>query len=224
MSFKNSFSSFRVVLLLLVIFILSSCGSAKREDIVYFQDASNFETLVDNNKTATKFKVDDLVSIYVSSLDPEASVPFNLMRGARESIPGMGGDDPVQCAAVDYEVADDGKCLGAERLDPDGVAVFKLAHVQLADGDGAVGTVGDTVDGQGTHPANSLAAVVVEVNGFTSILDDAFVDDVEHLQKRRLDRNIFGVVGLDASVILRAFLAPDFQLQVHGDSENFRYL
>lgn len=107
MSFKNSFSSFRVVLLLLVIFILSSCGSAKREDIVYFQDASNFETLVDNNKTATKFKVDDLVSIYVSSLDPEASVPFNLMRGARESIPGMGGGSG-RLEQVDYLVDQDG--------------------------------------------------------------------------------------------------------------------
>jgi len=106
MSFKNWYSSFTIVLLILVIFILSSCGSAKREDVVYFQDASNFETLVDNNKTATKFKVDDLVSIYVSSLDPEASVPFNLIRGAREISPGLGGSSRAE--QVDYLVDQDG--------------------------------------------------------------------------------------------------------------------
>lgn len=59
-----------------------SCSSSK--DVVYFQDASQFETLVDDNTFSTKFKVDDLVSIHISTLDPEASAPFNLFRGAEE--------------------------------------------------------------------------------------------------------------------------------------------
>lgn len=100
MSFKNCYSSFTNVILMLVIFILSSCASAKREDVVYFQDTGNFETLVDNNKSATKFKIDDLVSIHISSLDPEASVPFNLFRGQSE-----GGFRPEQ---VDYLIDQDG--------------------------------------------------------------------------------------------------------------------
>ncbi|KAB7530505.1 polysaccharide export protein [Flagellimonas olearia] len=62
--------------------ILASCTPSK--DVVYFQDASQFETLVDNNTFTTKFKVDDLLSIHVSTLDPEASAPFNLFRGAEE--------------------------------------------------------------------------------------------------------------------------------------------
>ncbi|WP_421804070.1 polysaccharide biosynthesis/export family protein [Flagellimonas sp.] len=64
--------------------LVFSCTSTK--DVVYFQDADQFETLVDDNTFTSKFKVDDLVSIHVSTLDPEASAPFNLFRGAEEGI------------------------------------------------------------------------------------------------------------------------------------------
>lgn len=60
-------------------FLFTSCGS--KRDIVYFQDTSSFETLVDKNSFVPKFKVDDVVSIFVSTLDAEASTPFNLFRG-----------------------------------------------------------------------------------------------------------------------------------------------
>lgn len=79
--------------------IIASCTPSK--DVVYFQDANQFETLVDNNTSNTKFKVDDLVSIYVSVLDPEASAPFNLFRGGQE-----GGMRPEQ---VDYLVDKNGE-------------------------------------------------------------------------------------------------------------------
>ena len=79
---------------LIVIFLISSC--ATRKEVVYLQDTGNYETLVDNNEFTNKFKVDDLISIYISSLDPEASAPFNLFRGATE-----GGFRPEQ---VDYLV------------------------------------------------------------------------------------------------------------------------
>ncbi len=67
----------------LSIFLLSSCGSKK--DVVYFQNTGNFETLVNKNSYTTKFKVDDVVSIYVSSFDTQASAPFNLYRGPEEN-------------------------------------------------------------------------------------------------------------------------------------------
>ncbi|WP_349351037.1 polysaccharide biosynthesis/export family protein [Flagellimonas sp. MMG031] len=79
--------------------LIFSCTSSK--DVVYFQDASQFETLVDDNTFTTKFKVDDLVSINVSTLDPEASAPFNLFRGAEE-----GGIRPEQ---VNYLVDKNGE-------------------------------------------------------------------------------------------------------------------
>lgn len=80
--------------------LILTVSCASRKDVVYFQDAGEFETLVDNNSPITKFKVDDLVSIHVSSLNPEASAPFNLVRGASE-----GGFRPEQ---VDYLVDQDG--------------------------------------------------------------------------------------------------------------------
>ncbi|WP_026348676.1 polysaccharide biosynthesis/export family protein [Eudoraea adriatica] len=87
------------LLLLSCLLLLSSCG-ASREEVVYFQDTGNFETIVDNNKSVTKFKTDDLVSIHISSLDPEASVPFNLIRGQSE-----GG---IVAEQVDYLIDQDG--------------------------------------------------------------------------------------------------------------------
>ena len=83
----------------LACFTIMSCTPSK--DVVYFQDASQFETLINENPATTKFKVDDLVSIHVSTLDPEASAPFNLFRGA-----GEGGIRPEQ---VNYLVDKNGE-------------------------------------------------------------------------------------------------------------------
>lgn len=66
------------------IFILLFTSCAVNQEVVYFEDAEDFETLVKDNRFETKFKTDDLVSIHISTLDPEASVPFNLFRGAEE--------------------------------------------------------------------------------------------------------------------------------------------
>ncbi len=92
--FENIKIYARSILLLLCIAFITSCAS--RKEVVYFQDTGNFETLVNNNDFVSKFKVDDLVSIHVSSLNPEASAPFNLYRGASE-----GG---IRAEQVDYLV------------------------------------------------------------------------------------------------------------------------
>tara|TARA_R110002049_G_scaffold308144_1_gene511080 strand:- start:2621 stop:3400 length:780 start_codon:yes stop_codon:yes gene_type:complete len=67
----------------LFITLLSSCGSKK--DVVYFQNASAFETIVSDNSNVNRFKVDDVISINVSTLDPQASVPFNIFKGSQEN-------------------------------------------------------------------------------------------------------------------------------------------
>nr|WP_288936063.1 polysaccharide biosynthesis/export family protein [uncultured Allomuricauda sp.] len=89
----------KLVCYLAISCLIFSCSPSK--DVVYFQDASQFETLVDDNTFTTKFKVDDLVSINVSTLDPEASAPFNLFRGSEE-----GGIRPEQ---VNYLVDKNGE-------------------------------------------------------------------------------------------------------------------
>ncbi|AYN68433.1 polysaccharide export protein [Euzebyella marina] len=88
-----------ILTLTLLASIITSCAS--RKEVVYFQNTGDFETLVDKNSFTPKFKVDDLVSIYVSTLDSEASAPFNLFRGASE-----GGLRPEQ---VDYLIDKDGE-------------------------------------------------------------------------------------------------------------------
>ena len=90
----------RAIICAFSIGLFVSCAS--RQDVVYFQDTADYETLVNDNVPITKFKVDDLVSIHVSSLNPEASAPFNLYRG------GTGGTAGTPTDPVDYLVANDG--------------------------------------------------------------------------------------------------------------------
>ncbi|WP_396638140.1 polysaccharide biosynthesis/export family protein [Maribacter sp. R77961] len=89
---------FKGFFLLLFLATVSSCGSKK--DVVYFQDVGSFETIVDNDSFIPKFKVDDVVSIHISTLNPEASAPFNLYRAPNDTQGGLGGT--VQ--QVDYLV------------------------------------------------------------------------------------------------------------------------
>ncbi len=79
--------------------LLASCAS--RKDVVYFQNSQDFETLVNKNTFSPKFKVDDVINIHISTLNPEASAPFNLFRGAQE-----GG---IRAEQVDFLVDTDGE-------------------------------------------------------------------------------------------------------------------
>ena len=72
----------RILGLSIFIFLFASCASKK--DVVYFQDTSDYETLVSDNSHTNKFKIDDVLSIHVSTLDPQVSLPFNLYKGAEE--------------------------------------------------------------------------------------------------------------------------------------------
>lgn len=94
----NSFTVLHAICIVIFI-IMSSCAS--KTEVVYFQNAGSFETLVDKNSFTPKFKIDDLINIYISTLDTEASAPFNLFRGASE-----GGIRPEQ---VDYLVDQNGE-------------------------------------------------------------------------------------------------------------------
>jgi len=89
-----------LILIFFISLFLISCGSKK--DVVYFQDVGSYETIVNETPFISKFKVDDVVSIYVSTLNPEASAPFNLFRGGREA----GGTGMQE--QVDYLVDESG--------------------------------------------------------------------------------------------------------------------
>lgn len=90
----------QIVVLIIGIFIillLSSCGTSKK--VVYFQNAKDFETMVDTDTFIPKFKVNDIVSINVSAFDAETVRPFNLYKGT----PSIGSPE-----AIDYLIDIDG--------------------------------------------------------------------------------------------------------------------
>ncbi|MFS4455765.1 polysaccharide biosynthesis/export family protein [Maribacter sp. 2304DJ31-5] len=169
--------NFKLIVLHLVVlvFFFSSCAS--RKDVVYFQDAGNFETLVNNNGFVSKFKVDDLVSIHVSSLNPEASVPFNLFRGATE-----GG---FRAEQVDYLVDQAGEIdfpvigkLKIEGLSPDELRVLlrdrlseylKDPIINIRLGNFTVTILGE-VNRPGTYPVNGEQITLLEALGLAGDL------------------------------------------------------
>ncbi len=129
----NSISKISGIFLLFALFLITSCAS--RKEVVYFQDAGDYETLVDKEVPVTKFKVDDLVSIYVSSGNPEASAPFNLYRGLSAGNAGGGTSSGPQVAylidedgMIDFPVIGKIKIVG---LSPDELRV--LLQKKLAD-------------------------------------------------------------------------------------------
>ena len=166
---------FQYCIIFFVIVLIASCAS--RKDVVYFQDTGNFETLVNNNDFVSKFKVDDLVSIHVSSLNPEASAPFNLIRGGVE-----GG---LRAEQVDYLVDQAGEIdfpvigkLKIEGLSPD--ELRNLLRDRLSDylKDPIINirllnftvTILGEVNRPGTYPVGGEQITLLEALGFAGDL------------------------------------------------------
>jgi polysaccharide export outer membrane protein len=155
--------------------LVTSCAS--RKDVVYFQDTGNFETLVNNNGFISKFKVDDLIDIHVSSLNPEASGPFNLFRG----MPGMGGQPEQvnylvdQAGEIDFPVI--GK-LKVEGLSPDELRLLLRERLSEYLKDPIINirlrnytiTVLGEVNRPGTYPVNGEQITILEALGFAGDL------------------------------------------------------
>ncbi len=161
--------------LTITLILLSSCASKK--EVVYFQNTGDFETLVDKNSFTPKFKVDDLVNIHVSTLDNEASVPFNLFRGASE-----GGIRPEQ---VDYLIDKDGEIdfpvigkIKIAGLSPEEVRVFlreklsdylknPIINIRLRN---FTVTILGEINRPGTYPVNGERITILEALGLAGDL------------------------------------------------------
>ncbi len=120
-----------------------------------------------------------------------------------------GLDDAVEGTAIDDEVFDDGQGLGAPGLDGDGLAVFEMAHVELAGGGLLLGTVGDAVDGEGAHPADAFAAIVIKGEGFLSLCYEVLTEEVEHFEKGGILGDVVELVIFEAALVEGAFLTPN---------------
>ncbi|TBN06541.1 polysaccharide export protein [Hyunsoonleella flava] len=67
------------------VLLLSFFSCASKKNVVYFQTAKDFETIVDTSTFTPKLKVNDIISVYVSTFDLEAVEPFNLKKGQTNS-------------------------------------------------------------------------------------------------------------------------------------------
>ncbi|RKE95296.1 polysaccharide biosynthesis/export family protein [Ichthyenterobacterium magnum] len=76
MAFKFTSNTITKPIAILALALISSCASKK--DIVYFQDEPVNDQTILNTKFELAYKTDDLLTIDVSALDPDAVRPFNL--------------------------------------------------------------------------------------------------------------------------------------------------
>lgn len=150
--------------------LIGSCAS--REDIVYFQDASEYETIVGEANFETKFKNGDIVSIHVSTLDPEASAPFNLYSGL--------GDDGLKGEQVNYIIDKEGnidfpvvgkiKLSGLSRIEAHDLLALKLEDylknpiINIAIKNFKVTILG-AVNSPGTYPVEGERISILEALG-----------------------------------------------------------
>ena len=163
-----------IVFLMGVIFI-TSCAS--RKEVVYFQDTGNFETQVNTNTFISKFKVDDLIGIHVSSLNPEASMPFNLfvggaeMRGQPEQLDYL----VDQAGEIDFPVI--GK-IKVEGLSPEELRILLRDRLSEYLKDPIINirlrnftvTVLGEVGRPGTYPVSGEQITILEALGFAGDL------------------------------------------------------
>lgn len=169
---KNTFFLF----ILSLVIVLSSCGSKK--EIVYFQDAKDYETIVSDNTSENTFKVDDVVSINISTLNKQASAPFNIFRGS-----GEGGLRPEQLdyiidknGDIEFPVLGSIKLLGlspsqakellTEKLNDylkDPIINIRLRNFTV--------TILGAVSRPGTYPVNGEQITIIEAIGLAGDLD-----------------------------------------------------
>ena len=84
--------------------------------------------------------------------------------------------------------------------------------MELTSGGAALLRMGDAIDRHGAHAADSFAAVMVEMNGIMAVLDEAFIDDIDHFQKGSRSRNLLGLIGFNTAGVGRVVLTPDLVL------------
>jgi hypothetical protein len=118
-------------------------------------------------------------------------------------------NDSIKRAAVDDQVFDHRKRARAPGLDRYRLTVAEVSHVQLASSGGLKRPVRDSVDDHPARPADALPAIVIEGDRLFAALDQAFVHDVEHLEKRHVGRYVISLVLDKLPGRVAVLLAPN---------------
>ena len=93
----------RVVLLSLMVSLLSSCMSTK--NITYFQNKEQVDLALSKNLYDAKIMPKDILQIQVFSMTPEASEPFNLLKG---NTAATSTSSSTENSVFNYLVSNDG--------------------------------------------------------------------------------------------------------------------
>src|SRR5258708_15179941 len=83
-------------------------------------------------------------------------------------------NDAVKSAAVADQIFDDGKSLRAPGFDGEGSAIFKFAHMELANRGTTLRSVRNAIDHERTGSADSLAAVRIKLDRQSALLNQLF--------------------------------------------------
>ena len=124
-------------------------------------------------------------------------------------------DDAVKGASVDNQIFHDRESTCTKGFNPDRISIAEFPHVNLAGRDPLLSAVRDTIDGQGTHSTDPFAAIMIEVDWFSPVVDDPCIHDIEHLQEGGRFWDVFRFVGLDTTRVVFVGLTPDFECEIH---------
>ena len=72
-----------------------------------------------------------------------------------------------------------------------------------------------SVDVQRAHTTDTFAAVMVEYDRFTAIVNDLFIQDIQHFEERSIARDIFHLICFKSTFCFRAFLTPYLQCETY---------
>jgi len=87
--------------------------------------------------------------------------------------------------------------------------------VQLAEAGAVLGAVGLAIDHHAAHTADPFPAVVVEGDGLLALLQQVFIDHVEHFEERHVLADVRGLELNHSALVVRVLLPPDIEGEVH---------
>ncbi len=75
--------------------------------------------------------------------------------------------------------------------------------------------VGTSLDHEAAASADAFAAIVIEGDRFFAFGHQILVEDIQHLEKRRIRRDVAHGVGHEPAFGLPVLLSPDLEGEVH---------
>ena len=119
-------------------------------------------------------------------------------------------DNLVKGRAVHNQITNDGESLSAPWLNPNILAILEFSHVELTGGDAIVVAVRSAINIESAHATDALPTVVVETDGMSNmVVDEPLIQDVKHLKKRAVRRDIINGIGLEMAFGSGVLLTPD---------------